>query len=43
MKEYIMAIKWDSYKKKSKSIFDTIGRTPMVRLNKNIKGERRHL
>jgi len=29
-----MAIKWDSYKKISKSVFDTIGRTPLVRLNK---------
>ncbi len=29
-----MAIKWDNNRKISKSIFDAIGRTPLVRLNK---------
>ena len=29
-----MAIQWDSYKAISNNIFDTIGRTPLVRLNK---------
>ncbi|HBC47101.1 MAG TPA: hypothetical protein DCZ43_08655, partial [candidate division Zixibacteria bacterium] len=29
-----MAVKWDSNKKIAKSIFDTIGRTPLIKLNK---------
>jgi cysteine synthase A len=34
-----MAISWDGYKRISNSIFDTIGRTPLVRLNKIPKTE----
>ena len=35
-----MPVKWDANKKIAKSIFDTIGRTPLVKLNKIPKAEK---